>query len=278
MMRQDLKRSSGEEVEPPTLLVVEDDPDMLRLIYLELQEKYQVITAVNGREGMKKALETIPDLVITDVMMPLVDGIELCRQLKANVNTSHIPVVMLTAKTAMESRVEGFEAAADDYVTKPCNMLLLKTRIHNLLEMRRLLRENFKKQAAQPWCDPQTEDAESLDNKTFRTSLDRDFWDAACCVIEQNYQHPEFSVELLASDLDMSERSVQRKIKAITGLTPVQLIGEYRLKKAAARLHDPDGRVTDIAFQVGFGDLSHFYRLFKKQFGMSPARYRNQIP
>jgi len=278
-MIEKLKHSRGEEPEKPILLVVEDDSDMLRLIYLELKDSYQVLTAANGREGMGKALETIPDLVITDLMMPVMDGIELCQKLKEHMHTSHIPVIMLTAKSSVGSQIEGLGVGADDYVTKPFNMILLKARVHNLLETRRFLREKFRRLARRVAPQKQEEGPGKagfnlFEKKDFHGRLDHEFWDAMCRVVEQSYQDPEFSVELLALQLDMSERSVQRKIKAMAGLTPVQLIGECRLKKAAALLRDPSTQVTDIAFQVGFGDLSHFYRVFKKQFGMSPARYR----
>lgn len=137
------KASADEEFEKPTLLVVEDDSDMQRLIELELMDDYQVETAGNGRMGLEKALESIPDLVITDLMMPVMGGVELCTKLKSNTHTSHIPVIMLTAKDSVESQIEGLETGADDYVTKPFYMRLLKVRIHNLLESRRVLRERL---------------------------------------------------------------------------------------------------------------------------------------
>jgi len=256
----------------PVILLVEDEADYRLLIASDLEEDYQVVEASNGKEGLEKALETIPDLVVTDLMMPVMDGIELCRRLKAGVETTHIPVVMLTAKTAVESQVEGLRTGADDYVTKPFNMLLLRARISNLLETRRLLRRHVAREFA--WSTAEDPCSDTLDMPELRSGVDRKFWDDLCRVLKKNHVELDFNIDALAIDLYMSQRSMQRKIKALMDLTPVQLIAEYRLKKAEALLMDPNVQVTDIAFKVGFGDLSHFYRLFKKKHGMNPSQYR----
>ena len=262
--------------ETPVILVVEDDADYRWLIVSDLEDDYQVVEAENGKAGLEKALETIPDLVVTDLMMPAMDGIELCRRLKTGVETAHIPVVMLTAKTSAESQIEGLKTGADDYVTKPFNMVLLKARIHNLLETRRLLRSHFSSQFAQSALELEGSASETLDMPELRSGVDRKFWDDLCRVLKKNHADPDFNIDALAIDLYMSQRSMQRKIKALMDLTPVQLIAEYRLKKAEALLMDHDVHVTDIAFKVGFGDLSHFYRLFKKKHGMNPSQYRDE--
>ena len=259
----------------PVILLVEDEADYRLLIASDLEEDYQVVEAANGKEGLAKALETIPDLVVTDLMMPVMDGIELCRSLKAVVETAHIPVVMLTAKTAVESQVEGLQTGADDYVTKPFNMLLLRARISNLLETRRLLRRHFAHEFAHSTAEDPI--SEMLEIPELRSGLDRAFWENLCRILKAHYADPDFNTDSLASELNMSQRSMQRKIKALVDLTPVQLIVEYRLKKAEALLKDPEMHVTDIAFDVGFGDLSHFYRVFKKKHGMPPSQYRDEI-
>ena len=274
------ERNGGLNMEPdhseelPVILLVEDETDYRLLVASDLEEDYQVVEASNGKEGLEKALETIPDLVVTDLMMPVMDGIELCRRLKAGVETAHIPVVMLTAKTAVESQVEGLQTGADDYVTKPFNMLLLRTRINNLLETRRLLRRHFAREFA--WSTEEDLCSETLDMPELRSDLDRAFWETLCRTLKAHYVDPDFNPDSLASKLNMSPRSLQRKIKALIDLTPVRLIGEYRLKKAEALLKDPEVHVTDVAFEVGFGDLSHFYRIFKKKHGMNPTGYREE--
>ncbi len=256
----------------PVILVVEDEADYRLLISSDLQEDFQVVEARNGKEGLAIALETIPDLVVTDVMMPVMDGIELCQQLKAKEETAHIPVVMLTAKTAVESQMAGFETGVDDYITKPFNMQLLRARISNLLRTRRLLRASYQRQLTQP--DDEGAAASMLDVSELQSQSDREFWERLCNILREEHTNPEFTIDGLASGLNMSQRSMQRKIKALIDLTPVQLIAEYRLKKVEALLKDAQIHVTDIAFEVGFGDLSHFYRIFKKKHGMSPSQYR----
>ncbi len=256
----------------PVILLVEDEADYRLLVASDLEEDYQVVEAANGKEGLEKALETIPDLVVTDLMMPVMDGIELCRRLKGGMETAHIPVVMLTAKTTVESQVEGLQTGADDYVTKPFNMQLLRARISNLLETRRLLRMHFAHEFAHSTGEDPISEMPEL-----RSGLDRAFWENLSRILKANCADPDFNTDSLASELNMSQRSMQRKIKALVDLTPVQLIAEYRLKKAEALLRDPQMHVTDVAFEVGFGDLSHFYRIFKKKHGMNPSQYRDVI-
>ena len=232
--------------------------------------------AANGREGLATAMETIPDLIVTDLMMPVMGGVELCRSLKTAVETAHIPVIMLMVKTSVESQIEGLETGADDYVTKPFNMLLLKTRMHNLLETRRLLRERFSQQFIQSEETLEQAVSDMLETPELRTHLDREFWDALCRILKENHTDFDFNIDAMAAELNMSQRSLRRKVRALMELPPVQLIAQYRLKKAEMLLKDPDVHVTDIAFMVGFGDLSHFYRLFKKKHGINPSQYRNE--
>jgi AraC-like DNA-binding protein len=184
---------------------------------------------------------------------------------------------MLTAKTAVESQMAGLETGVDDYVTKPFNMQLLRARISNLLRTRRLLRASYQRQLTQS-VDEDTEsamlDVSKLDSQ-MDSQMDSELWERICQILRKNYADLEFNVDSLASELNMSQRSMQRKIKSVAGLTPVQLIVEYRLNQVEALLEDAQLHVTDIAFEVGFGDLSHFYRVFKKKHGMSPSQYRD---
>jgi len=274
--RKDEPNSRGDQSEDiPLILLVEDEADYRLLVASDLEEDYQVVEAENGKEGLEKALEIIPDLIVTDLMMPVMDGVELCRRLKSGVETAHIPVVMLTAKTAVESQVEGLQTGADDYVTKPFNMLLLRARINNLLETRRLLRRHFAHEFAHSTGEDPISDM--LEIPELRSGLDRAFWENLCRILKAHCADPDFNTDSLASELNMSQRSMQRKIKALVDLTPVQLIAEYRLKKAEALLKDPQKHVTDVAFDVGFGDLSNFYRIFKKKHDMTPSQYRDDI-
>ena len=256
--------SSGEESQGqlPLVLVVEDEDDYLWLISSGLTDDYSVIEARDGKEGLEKAVEHVPDLVLTDLMMPVMDGVELCRRLKANVETSHIPVIMLTAKSAVEDQVEGLESGADDYVTKPFNMLLLKTRIQNLLDTRRLLRERF------------SQGLKSSDGSPAGRTLDQEFLDKAFGVLEAECVKHDFTAEQFAQELNMSLRSLHRKLKALTDETPAKLIWNTRLKRAAELLRSTDLNITRIAYDVGYIESSHFSRQFREHFGMSPSEYR----
>ena len=246
----------------PLLLVVEDDVDLLSFIVSELEDDYQVIFATNGREGLRQAREYIPDLVVTDLMMPDLGGMELCTELKANQETSHIPLIMLTAKTSLGSQLEGLETGADDYITKPFHMALLEARIHNLLESRRMLRERFSQAFMLP-------DYAVSDN-----AMDQAFFGKLFTVLEASVSDPEFDATRFARKLNMSLSSLHRKVKALTGETPARLIWNMRLKKAAALLTSSPRRITEIAFEVGYSNSNHFGRQFKQRYGMTPREYR----
>lgn len=246
----------------PVILVVEDDADILSFIALELMTDYQVVKAVNGRDGLVKARECVPDLVITDVMMPVMDGISLCNELKTNPETSHVPVIMLTAKISDESQLEGLRSGADDYVTKPFNILLLQARISNLLESRRTLREKFCR------------DYPVLTSDLPAGTPDKSFMEKAMRVVEENYSNGEFKSDEFASCLNMGLRTLHRKLKAVSDRTPADFINEFRMGKAADLLKNSAYPITEIAFHVGCDDSSNFSRIFKKYYDMTPTEYR----
>ena len=247
----------------PLILLVEDEADYRMLVASDLEEDYQVVEAANGKEGLAKALETIPDLVVTDLMMPVMDGIELCRRLKTGVETAHIPVVMLTAKTAVESQVEGLQTGADDYVTKPFHMTLLELRIRNLLERQTLLRKKFQ------------QDFLNLNRPEAEHSAERGFLDRAYQVVEAQCGDPTFRPEDFAEALNMGMRSLQRKLKSAADSTPMKFITEVRMAEAAKLLAGSDQTITEIAFEVGCDDSSNFSKLFKQHFDMPPSQYRS---
>ena len=246
------------------VLVVEDDAEYRWMISARLGEAFEVLEAADGREGVEKALKHIPDLVVTDLMMPGMSGIELCRELKANVQTSHIPVIMLTAKNSVESQIEGLETGADDYITKPFTMELLKARIRNLLKSRHMLRERFGGEFIHA----------GILESSLKSSVDRALWERILSLLKENYPNPDFSPEEMAEALHISKRTLQRKIKALTDRSPVGLILQYRLKLAAQLLKQPSLKITDVAFDVGFSDSNHFSRQFKKEFGKTPSEFR----
>jgi signal transduction histidine kinase/DNA-binding response OmpR family regulator/streptogramin lyase len=247
----------------PRLLIVEDNTDMRTYIKQSLQENYQIIEASDGKEGLKKGMENIPDLIVSDVMMPGLDGITLCKNFKQNIYTSHIPIILLTAKADLESRIEGLETGADEYLSKPFNAYELQVRAKNLIRSREILRERFT-QSKKLVLEPKEISITSLDEKFLKNVLQ---------VIEKNIGDSEFRVESLGKELEMDPMAVYRKLKALTGQTAVEFIRTIRLKRAAQLLKQQKLTVAEVTYNVGFNDLQYFRTCFKKQFGVSPSEY-----
>jgi len=244
------------------ILVVEDNPDVRDFIRGSLEPDYHVEEAIDGREGMKKARELIPDLIISDIMMPEVDGYELCRVLKKDIKTSHVPIILLTAKASEESVIEGLETGADDYITKPFNTKILNTRVKNLIDLRRRLQEKIQREnMLQP-----TDIAVSSMDQTFIKEL-RD-------TIEKHLSDSLFNVEQLGKKLYMSRASLYRKVLALTGESPRDFIKSCRLKRGAQLLKANFGNVTEVAFEVGFSSTAYFTRCFKEKFHQLPRTFQ----
>ncbi|MGD2085403.1 MAG: response regulator [Candidatus Aminicenantes bacterium] len=251
-----------ETQEKEIILVVEDSRDVRKYIRGPLETHYTVVEAVNGKEGIAKAREIIPDLIISDIMMPEADGYELCSVLKQDVLTSHIPIVLLTAKASEENVVQGLETGADDYITKPFNTKILMARIRNLIELRRQLQQKMKRQMMLQPAEISV------------SSIDEEFLKELQGAIEKNLSDPEFTVEELGKKLYMSRASLYRKIQALTGASPNHFIRNYRLKRAAQLLKENFGNVTEIAFEVGFSSSAYFTKCFKEQFQQLPSSYQ----
>lgn len=246
----------------PTLLLVEDNPDMSYFIKEHLKDLYKVREAKNGKTGLMEARKNPPDLVITDVMMPEMDGVEFCKILKSNLDTSHIPVIMLTAKAGIENKIEGLETGADDYLTKPFDPKELLVRVRNLIEQRRKLRELFVKKES--FTDPK---------EITVTSLDRNFLEQLLGLLEKEFSNPSFGVTEMQIAMALSKTQLHRKLKALTGEAPGELLRNFRLKRAAQLLSKKADTVTQIAYMVGFNNLSYFAKCFKELYGVSPSMY-----
>jgi YesN/AraC family two-component response regulator len=218
--------------------------------------------AKNGLEGIQKAQKIIPDLIISDIMMPEADGYELCRELKKHIKTSHIPIILLTAKASEENIVEGLQTGADDYITKPFSTKILCARIKNLIDQRRQLQLKRKRQMT---LQPTDISAASVDDEFYQELQE---------IIEKNLSDSEFNVEQLGMRLYMSRSSLYRKIMALTGETPRQFIRSYRLKRAAQLLKANFGNVTEVAVEVGFSNIAYFTQCFKKEFHQLPSTYQ----
>ncbi|HEX9252662.1 MAG TPA: ATP-binding protein, partial [Ignavibacteriaceae bacterium] len=245
----------------PSILVVEDSSDVQEYIYSLFQNDYKIIQAMNAEEGIIKASEQMPDLILSDVMMPGMGGLEFCKQIKTNFQTSHIPIILLTAKVSSENKIEGLETGADDYVTKPFNFKELSVRIKNLLEQRNRLKEKFGKELK---INPE--------NVTVNF-VDKEFLERALKIAENNIYSSDFDSELFAKEMFVSRSQLHRKMIAITGQAPGEFIRIYRLKKAAQLLLEKKLSVTQISLEVGFNSPSHFTKAFQQYFNCLPSEF-----
>ncbi|MCB9285126.1 MAG: response regulator [Lewinellaceae bacterium] len=246
----------------PQVLVVEDNSGVVQYLRSILEGEYQIGVAVNGRQGIEKALEWIPDLIISDVMMPEQDGFELCRTLKSDFRTSHIPIILLTAKADLESTITGLEHGADAYVTKPFNSRELLTRVRKLIELRHSLREKYRTMALSgaPRLAPSNHDEAFL--KTLMTTL------------ESHLGEEDFHAGELSETLGVSRVQLFRKLKALTGQSASDIVRSFRMNKARSLLTETDLHISEIAYEVGFKDPAYFSRVFFKEFGMAPSALR----
>lgn len=239
----------------PLVLIVEDNTDLRQYIRAQLSGKYRIIESENGTKGLEQAIETIPDLIVSDLMMPGLDGLELCHLIKTDERTSHIPVIILTALATSEARIAGLETGADDYLTKPFDNRELEIRIHNLISGRRKLRDYFRSEITSPETTP-LENTLIQPAKITMVSADDKFLQRAVLVVEQNMSDVTFSVEEFSREIGMSRMQLHRKLKALTGHSASDFIRIMRLKRAAQLLEARVGNVTEVAYQVGFNTLS----------------------
>lgn len=253
--------SSKASKKAPLILIVEDNADLRRYLRHNLNHEYCVIEAKDGREGIDKAIATIPDLIVSDVMMPLIDGFELCATIKKDERTCHIPVILLTARSTGESKIEGLETGADDYIIKPFEMKELLARMRNLIEQRRRLRQRFNHQNG---LKPEEIAATPLDERLLKKAL---------AIIEENMSDPDFGVAKFVNKIGMSRVQLHRKIHSLTGQSTSEFIRVVRLNRAAQLLKQQHDTITQIAFLVGFNSSSYFSRAFYKHFGVSPSDY-----
>lgn len=246
----------------PVVLVVEDNPDVARYIGACLSKKYNVDFAGDGEAGIERAIETVPDLIVTDVMMPKKDGFELCAFLKSDRRTSHIPIVMLTAKADLESRIEGLETGADAYLSKPFHKEELLVRLRKLLELRKTLQLRYMSGAV---IDASTVGAQKIED-AFITRLNE--------VIHEHLDDSEFGIIQIARAMMLSRAQLHNKIKALTGRSTGLYVRFVRLVASRKLLPNPDLNISEIAYDVGFKDPAYFTRCFKEEFGKAPSEFR----
>jgi DNA-binding response OmpR family regulator len=249
----------------PILLLIEDNCDVRNYLKSNLQDEFTIFEAANGLDGWKISEIHLPDLIVSDVMMPGLDGFELCTKIKNDERTSHIPVILLTAKAAAQDKIEGLNLGADEYIMKPFEPGELKARIRNLIEQRKRIHEHFRKHGLF-----------EIDEKSV-AKVDKCFLQKVMDKINEHVSDHSLNVEVLIKELAISRSVLQRKLLSLTGETPGELIRRIRLKKAAVLIEQNFGNISEIALEVGFNNPAHFSEAFKKQFGHSPFHYHQKF-
>ncbi|MEO1516313.1 MAG: ATP-binding protein [Bacteroidota bacterium] len=244
----------------PILLLVEDNQELRQYLLQQLQVDYKILQATNGQEGVELALQEIPDIIISDIMMPQMDGNELCQTLKSDERTAHIPIILLTAKSSREDRITGLKNKADDYLSKPFDSVELRTRAGNLVEQRLQLRQKFAKSRK---ISPSEITVNSLDEAFLQRALE---------AIEAKMEDEQFGVEQLSMAVGMSRSQLHRKLKALTGQSTSAFLRSIRLRRAYQLLEQAAGNASEIAFQVGFGNPNYFFKCFKEEFSITPGQ------
>ena len=263
----------GNTADCHSILVVEDNKELRTFLKNSLSEHYTVITAANGKEGLQHAVDDLPDLIISDVMMPVMDGLEMVRQIKENSTICHIPIIILSAKASLDDRIAGLEQGIDDYITKPFSSTYLKTRITTLLRQRKSLQELYM---AQLTDSKSTLPHNLTPSQPQITPYDEKFMQKVMEFMEQQMDNTELTVDAFAEHLMLSRTIFYRKLKSITGLTPVDFIREIRIKRAVQLINSGEYNFSQIAYMTGFSDPKYFSKCFKKVMGATPSEYKEK--
>jgi DNA-binding response OmpR family regulator len=262
--RNNLTVVHPEESNAQIMLIVEDNPDVRYFIRSHFEHIYKVFEARNGQEGWEVAVRVIPDVIISDILMPDVDGYEFCRRIKKDEKTSHIPVLLLTALYSKEHEIEGLSCGADDYITKPFDISILQTKVENMLQVRMSLKDKYTSQII---LKPSDITITSPDERFLRKAIE---------VVERNISNSDLDIEQFASEVGVSRMQLYRKFNALTNMTVKEFIRSIRLKRAGQLLLEKKLTITEIAYAIGFRDLSHFRKSFHHEYGMSASEYIKQ--
>jgi YesN/AraC family two-component response regulator len=273
-----LINSSGNPNEPEDLyieddhrikiLIVEDSPDIKEFLKENLSEKFDILLASDGEEGLQMAIVNVPDLIITDIAMPKMDGLEMCKGLKNNAATSHIPVIVLTARTSMNFKLQGYEYGINAFITKPFNLELLNKQIDSTLDYLEIVKQKYQR------------NLEDIDDHAFFPKLpgissgDEEFVQSITDFIMQNIGNSDLAIEDIAGGMNMSQVQFYRKLKAVTGITPKRMLRELRMHRAKQLLEQTDMNISEVTYAVGFNDLKYFRSKFKEMFDSNPSEIK----
>ncbi len=255
-----------------TMLLVEDNIELRFFLRTIFSSQYNVVEAANGKEGIDKAQKYIPDIIISDVMMPELDGMEMTKALRDNISTSHIPIILLTAKSDMDSKLQGIAEGADDYIIKPFSATYLQARVNNIIEIRSRLQKLYR----DTLMNPSSEEDQSDEKESKMSANDRRFMDKLMELMEKNMDNGDLVVDDLVNELAVSRSVFFKKIKMLTGLAPIEFIKEMRIKKAAQLIDSGEYNITQVSYMVGINDPRYFSKCFKSRFGMTPTEYKQK--
>lgn len=254
---------------------MEDNQELRFFLKTIFVQYFNVIEAENGKVGLEKSKTYQPDIIVSDVMMPEMDGIELVHALREEMTTSHIPIVLLTAKSTIESKIEGMQQGADDYITKPFSAAYLKARIINLLEQRKKLQALYCASLL-PNASEQNDSETEKEPVPVLSPNDQRFMDKIMETIEKNLDNGELMVEDIASEVNMSRSVFFKKLKTLTGLSPIEFLKEVRMKRAVQLIETEEYSMAQIAYMVGINDSHYFSKCFKQQYGITPTEYKKK--
>ena len=272
----DDSHTAATENSKPILLIVEDNEDIQKYIAESFSDSFEVITGSNGEEGKQQALNRIPDIIVSDIMMPVMDGITLCRQLKEDVRTSHIPVILLTAKDSLQDKEEGYEVGADSYLTKPFSASLLRSRINNLLDSRKKLIAQFQQTGTSHNPNSHLDEKRSIITEAL-SKLDNEFIEKITQLVEDNLSSEKIDITYLSDKMCMSGSTLYRKMKALTGLSTNEYIRKVKMQNAERLLLEGKYNISEIAYKIGMNSTGYFRQCFKDEFGVSPSDYLKQF-
>lgn len=265
------------------MLLVEDNKELRQFLVSIFAADYRIVEAENGEQGLQLAQQHGPDIIISDVMMPVMDGISMTRELRSNLITSHIPLILLTAKTSVESQLEGLEYGADAYITKPFSATYLKARVKNLLASRAKLQEIYRNKLLSAPAVQVSEPVETIEEtaavpqESVMSQHDRKFMDKLMELMEKNLDNGDLVVDDLVQEMAVSRSVFFKKLKTLTGLAPIEFIKEMRINRAVQLIETDELTMTQISYMVGINDPRYFSKCFKQKMGMTPTEYREQV-